>query len=111
MDEALNKLADNRILDKRKGKLAHSEKRGIESETPPPSSAPRFVKPALPDREIEAQQLQDKDNGSHRPWSDRYGPVNLDELAVHKKKVADVQEWLDSALNGRIRQVCESRVV
>lgn len=39
-----------------------------------------------------------------RPWAERYGPVNLDELAVHKKKVADVRIWLEDVMNGRRRQ-------
>ncbi|OCK77909.1 Rad17-domain-containing protein [Lepidopterella palustris CBS 459.81] len=36
-----------------------------------------------------------------RPWTERYGPVNLDELAVHKKKASDVRNWLNSVLGGR----------
>lgn len=39
-----------------------------------------------------------------RPWSERFRPVNLDELVVHKKKVADVRRWLDDVLHGRMRQ-------
>ncbi|KAK0730786.1 Rad17 cell cycle checkpoint protein-domain-containing protein [Lasiosphaeris hirsuta] len=39
-----------------------------------------------------------------RPWSERFAPVNLDELAVHKKKVADVRKWLDDVITGRMRQ-------
>lgn len=39
-----------------------------------------------------------------RPWSERFGPLNLDELVVHKKKVADVRKWLDDVLHGRMRQ-------
>ena len=40
----------------------------------------------------------------HRPWPERFGPENLEELAVHKRKVADVQRWLEEVLAGRIRQ-------
>ncbi|KAK0661135.1 Cell cycle checkpoint protein RAD17 [Lasiodiplodia hormozganensis] len=39
-----------------------------------------------------------------RPWVEKYGPVNLDELAVHKKKVADVRAWLTNVLDGRERK-------
>ncbi|KAJ5086288.1 hypothetical protein NUU61_007595 [Penicillium alfredii] len=35
------------------------------------------------------------------PWSQRFAPSNLDELAVHKKKVSDVQNWLEDAFAGR----------
>ncbi|KAI9778517.1 MAG: Cell cycle checkpoint protein rad17 [Geoglossum umbratile] len=39
-----------------------------------------------------------------RPWSEKYAPMNLDELAVHKKKVADVRAWLESVFGGRDRK-------
>jgi cell cycle checkpoint protein len=39
-----------------------------------------------------------------RPWSERFAPANLGELAVHKKKVADVRQWLENVLAGRLRQ-------
>ncbi|PHH72123.1 hypothetical protein CDD80_4757 [Ophiocordyceps camponoti-rufipedis] len=39
-----------------------------------------------------------------RPWSERFGPRNLDELAVHKRKVSDVRRWLEAVTAGRIRQ-------
>lgn len=42
--------------------------------------------------------------GDQRPWSERFGPVNLDELVVHKRKVADVRRWLQDVLSGRMRQ-------
>ncbi|KAB8254290.1 UAA transporter family-domain-containing protein [Aspergillus pseudonomiae] len=31
------------------------------------------------------------------PWAQQYSPTNLDELAVHKRKVSDVQSWLRNA--------------
>jgi cell cycle checkpoint protein len=43
-----------------------------------------------------------------RPWSERYAPLNLSELAVHKKKVADVQHWLSEVFAGRSKSVCVS---
>jgi cell cycle checkpoint protein len=39
-----------------------------------------------------------------RPWTERFGPSNLDELAVHKRKVQDVRTWLESVLSGRDRK-------
>ncbi|KAI4130683.1 MAG: hypothetical protein LQ347_003287, partial [Umbilicaria vellea] len=36
-----------------------------------------------------------------RPWAEKYAPQDLEELAVHKKKVADVRGWLESVLGGR----------
>ncbi|KAI9797380.1 MAG: hypothetical protein M1825_006009, partial [Sarcosagium campestre] len=40
----------------------------------------------------------------NRPWVDRYAPVSLGELAVHNRKVADVQAWLKAALEGRTKK-------
>ncbi|RKF62066.1 Cell cycle checkpoint protein RAD17 [Erysiphe neolycopersici] len=37
-------------------------------------------------------------------WAERFAPINLQELAVHKRKVADVKKWLEDAICGNIRQ-------
>jgi cell cycle checkpoint protein len=39
-----------------------------------------------------------------RPWNEKYGPTSLDELAVHKKKIADVRAWLSGVLSGKERK-------
>ncbi|KAF2442029.1 Rad17-domain-containing protein [Karstenula rhodostoma CBS 690.94] len=39
-----------------------------------------------------------------RPWNEKYGPASLDELAVHKKKVADVRTWLTDVFSGKERK-------
>ncbi|KAI1476377.1 Rad17 cell cycle checkpoint protein-domain-containing protein [Daldinia eschscholtzii] len=72
-------------------------------DTSQPSSAPaftssqKFLKPPRPQ--------QDPSTGDEqRPWSERFGPTNLGELAVHKKKVADVRRWLEDVMAGRMRQ-------
>ncbi|KAI5284641.1 Cell cycle checkpoint protein rad17, partial [Ascosphaera aggregata] len=49
------------------------------------------------------EQRQD-DHSTMRPWADQYPPVNLAELAVHKKKVSDVQRWLSDVFAGRSLQ-------
>ena len=36
-----------------------------------------------------------------RPWTQKYGPVSLDDLMVHKRKVADVRSWFESVYSGR----------
>lgn len=41
------------------------------------------------------------------PWFQRFAP-NLDELAVHKRKVSDVQKWLNDVFEGRRREVSTS---
>ena len=35
-----------------------------------------------------------------KPWADKYGPSTIEELMVHKKKMSDVRQWLESALRG-----------
>ena len=35
-----------------------------------------------------------------RPWTERFCPLSLEELAVHKKKVQDVRNWLLSVTSG-----------
>ena len=62
-----------------------------------PSASQRFLKPPKP---TNPSGVDDDD----RPWSERFGPRNLDELAVHKKKVADVRRWLEDVMGGRLRQ-------
>ncbi|POS83884.1 hypothetical protein EPUL_004170 [Erysiphe pulchra] len=39
-----------------------------------------------------------------RTWAERFAPTNLQELAVHKRKVADVKKWLEDASCGKISQ-------
>ncbi|PWY65281.1 cell cycle checkpoint protein rad17 [Aspergillus sclerotioniger CBS 115572] len=39
------------------------------------------------------------------PWAQQFPPTNLDELAVHKRKVSDVKNWLISAFARRDRQL------
>ncbi|KAI4734922.1 hypothetical protein E4T50_14545 [Aureobasidium sp. EXF-12298] len=36
-----------------------------------------------------------------RPWTERFAPVDLSELAVHKRKITDVRNVLESALSIR----------
>ncbi|KAI1819477.1 Rad17 cell cycle checkpoint protein-domain-containing protein [Xylaria intraflava] len=62
-----------------------------------PASSQKFMRPSLPSR---GRVVSDE----QRPWSEMFGPMNLDELAVHKKKVADVRKWLEDVMTGRMRQ-------
>ncbi|RDL38478.1 p-loop containing nucleoside triphosphate hydrolase [Venustampulla echinocandica] len=67
------------------------------SDVEAPSLSQRFLsKPKLPPAAKTEEDL--------RPWAERFAPVNLDELAVHKKKVSDVRGWLDNVIDGRMRQ-------
>ena len=109
-DAALQGLDDSSntrsVLDRRKASLTATTNGTQKANGSLPPSTQRFVKPALPPRQSVSGSNVDSpvDQEQHRPWADRYGPVNLDELAVHKKKAADVQKWLDNVLAGRDRQ-------
>ncbi|KFY74237.1 hypothetical protein V499_05735 [Pseudogymnoascus sp. VKM F-103] len=61
------------------------------------SGSQRFMRPPVP---VQAN----KKEGDSRPWADRFAPMDLDELAVHKKKVSDVGGWLEAVMEGKLRQ-------
>ncbi|CZS88519.1 related to cell cycle checkpoint protein RAD17 [Rhynchosporium agropyri] len=61
-----------------------------------PSASQKFIVPKAPP-EI-------KHENDMRPWAERFAPTNLDELAVHKKKVSDVRRWLEDVMCGHLRQ-------
>lgn len=44
-------------------------------------------------------------NEDRRPWTDRFSPADLTELAVHKRKVGDVRQWLEMAASGQRQRV------
>ena len=70
---------------------------GNTTASPSISPSQKFIRPTLPVRDPSLDNEQ-------RPWSERFGPTNLNELAVHKKKVADVRKWLEDVMAGRMRQ-------
>lgn len=73
-------------------------------------STKRFILPETIDLESTFSSQSSVTNTQHddiavgRPWADQYPPVNMDELAVHKRKVSDVQRWLTDVFTGRSRQ-------
>lgn len=103
-----------RLFDSRKGI------RGESRETPAPSQShdEKGASRNLPTgsqvfREL-GNNVRKRDTGEKafgskkqdkRPWADRYGPTSVAELSVHKKKVADVRDWLDAVCYGRSKKV------
>lgn len=85
--------------------VGQAAKRGLgknvfmNSGTNTPSASQRFVRPSQAST-IE-HMVEEEDI---RPWAERFGPNNLEELGVHKKKVMDVRTWLDNVIGGRMRQ-------
>ncbi|RMD44052.1 hypothetical protein DV735_g1096, partial [Chaetothyriales sp. CBS 134920] len=97
------------VLDRRKisGTNLVTKKPAATADDSLPPASQRFMKLAMPPKRpgTGPDSTRPRNDGDHhRPWADRYGPANLDELAVHKKKIQDVQRWLDDALSGRHRQ-------
>ena len=62
-----------------------------------PSASQKFLVKPRPTMEMNVEE-------DTRPWAERFSPSNLDELAVHKKKVTDVRTWLEEVMHGRMRQ-------
>lgn len=70
----------------------------------------RFILPESPKSRSRRQKLEEEaEKTGSQPWAEKFAPADLSELAVHKKKVADVRNWLTDALSGRSRRVCNSR--
>lgn len=78
-------------------------KRSIKSRNPTRHNK-RFLLPGSPATKGSTASLSIEPDG--RPWAQRFAPSNLDELAVHKRKISDVQKWLEDVFAGRRPQVC-----
>lgn len=70
----------------------------------PTNNAKRFI---LRSKTSQDPKLQNE-RKEKLPWAQRYAPQTLEELAVHKKKVSDVEQWLNNALTGKSRKVCQN---
>lgn len=60
-------------------------------------------------RKPSQEPVNSPDTRSLTPWAEQYGPVCLEELMVHKKKVADVQNWMENFWQEGNRKVWFSR--
>jgi cell cycle checkpoint protein len=69
------------------------------SKAVPRTSSKRFI--LDDDAPVKRTEVTPTEETDRRPWSEKYAPHLIDQLAVHKKKVADVREWLSAALSGR----------
>ncbi|KAI9669088.1 MAG: Cell cycle checkpoint protein rad17 [Alyxoria varia] len=66
------------------------------------SAGPKFLK-ANGGRRVSSptQRPQTVQGHDLRPWTEKYGPQNVEELVVHHKKVENVRNWLEVVLNGK----------
>jgi cell cycle checkpoint protein len=56
---------------------------------------------AVPTPPISTLRVKDTRQVDTRPWTEKYSPASLDDVVVHKKKIADVRTWLEAALEGK----------
>lgn len=104
-DDELRRLSDPRkgILGGRRHIPAPTQslvERGGASKLPTGSQVFRKVV-----NDVQAEEAPGSRKNDMRPWADRYGPASTEELAVHKRKVADVRSWLDAVCHGRSKKV------
>ncbi|MCJ1351857.1 MAG: Cell cycle checkpoint protein rad17 [Icmadophila ericetorum] len=104
---------DNNVmpLDRVKHDITHNQKRSRKAPvfSGKPVSNGKLPGPSQKFKSTaEASQLATSSKATQtedlRPWAEKYGPANISELAVHKKKIADVEKWLNYSFNGRGRQ-------
>jgi cell cycle checkpoint protein len=83
---------------------------GAGTEMAAPAGGQRFLKTARSNGTSQATSTASASTAAprpdedSRPWSERFAPVSLDELAVNKRKVQDVRKWLEEVFTGRARQ-------
>ena len=99
--------ATRTVLDKRKP--LHEQTRDniiTASQEKAINAGPRFLRAGRGvAKDASAQMNAPSVTTDTRPWAEKYAPVDLGELVVHKKKVADVRCWLEGVLQGRYRKV------
>lgn len=111
-DEGFRKLPTRQItktsvLDRRKRHLAPTQSRATSTSLEKIQNASQKFK--IPQKVSLQHSLKNSLAASSpadlRPWTERYGPRDLDELMVHKKKVADVQKWLENCRQGQDQKI------
>ena len=94
--------AHKRFKDTSQGTSQGSSVFSTQASTLSSTTGQRFLRPSRPTKPVAAPAAPTDDDT--RPWSERFAPTNLEELAVHKRKVADVRKWLEDVIAGRMRQ-------
>ncbi len=72
------------------------------------NASPKFLKSINNTKPVASRNVKvtpTSKEGDTRPWVERFAPVSIEELAVHKRKVSDVREWLGNALAGNGHKV------
>ncbi|KAL4872145.1 hypothetical protein BDV12DRAFT_150980 [Aspergillus spectabilis] len=104
-DEKLSQLDGTKIVPTSLNKrLSTPLAKNAKSKQKPINNTKRFLLPAQPSSKIESPDPSSPSSKEELPWAQRYAPLTLEELAVHKRKVRDVEQWLDDALTGKSRK-------
>lgn len=98
------------VLDRRKKQPAPTQSQAFSECTQKfPRTRQKFIVQKEKDEEIpRPKQNKDRKFSSYndmRPWAEKYGPNNMEELMVHKKKIADVKNWLEMFWQGQDQKV------
>ncbi|KAL4911919.1 Rad17 cell cycle checkpoint protein-domain-containing protein [Aspergillus aurantiobrunneus] len=80
-----------------------SATKGAKGQPKSVNNAKRFLLQSKPSSKI-ASPTPLQPQKENLPWVQRYAPLTLEELAVHKRKVQNVEQWLNDALTGKARQ-------
>ena len=94
-------------IDSRKGLVVPSRSRASSAGLKrPPNGSQRFLRAGKASgKDASSQAATQEDKVDLRPWAEKYTPAGIEELMVHKKKVADVRTWLERAFLGREHKV------
>ncbi|KAL4883607.1 Rad17 cell cycle checkpoint protein-domain-containing protein [Aspergillus karnatakaensis] len=102
-DENLSQLDGTKSVRPSRGSPEPASARTAKGQHKSTSNTKRFL---LPSRTSSKNEFPEYSTLAQEdlPWAQRYAPLTLDELAVHKRKVRDVEQWLDNALTGKARR-------
>ena len=91
------------VLDRRKQHLLPTRRcESITTSAELPSASQRFIFTETPLNDEARKCVDNKlDQTDLRPWAEKYAPTVLEELMVHKKKVGDVQKWMENFWQNR----------
>lgn len=107
LDEDLRQLPDiegkeDDVLDRRKRPRKTPPSTGLRAAVGGlPSASQRFMQKGKSSGTAGGDDGTGAVGNDLKPWAEKYAPQDLEELAVHKKKVADVRGWLENVLGGR----------
>ena len=95
-------------IDTRRGPtLPSTDRTGSAGLNKPAGGSQRFLRVTRATEKDSVRLAASKDREVDlQPWAEKYAPVHLEELMVHKKKVASIRSWLERVFSGRERKVC-----